>query len=266
MDLNKLKAPFKEEEVEWRLDQVGSKDGRVWGRCLAYVSARAIMDRLDEVCGPENWKPKYDFIAEKGVICSLSIKIFSDWITKEDGAEATDFEPFKGGISSALKRAGNVWGMGRYLYGVESGFIQVVDRTTDGARYGKTKEGVPFYWTPPQLPDWALPPKPVLPPKTSNGIIPEFVESGQQKEGYHFPSIAGKLAMKHKGDCSTEDLAAFVEAIDKKYEGKVIPPVTASAHAVAIDEILRREGALDQQTDQDLDQDSFEKFGVVKRG
>lgn len=257
MDLSKLKTQFKEEEIEWRIDQCGSKDGRIWGRCLAYISARAIMDRLDEVCGPENWKPNYQFVGEKGVMCHLAIKIAGEWVTKEDGAEQTEFEAFKGGISSALKRAGNVWGMGRYLYGLEAGFIEIVDRSTSGARYGKTKEGQAFYWLPPKLPGWALP------PEKSNGILPEFVDSGQQKEGYHFGSMGGpRLAQRHISDVPTEDLKKFVEQMDAKYQGKEMPPKTLDAHSNAINEILRREGALDEQTDEDPD--SFEKFGVIK--
>lgn len=256
MDLSKLKVQFKEDEIEWRIDQSGSKDGKVWGRCLAYINARAIMDRLDEVCGPENWKPNYTFIGEKGVICNLSIKILGEWVTKEDGAEATEFEAFKGGISSALKRAGNAWGMGRYLYGLEAGFIEVVDRSTAGARYGKTKEGQVFYWLPPKLPGWALPPK-------SNGIIPEFQESGQQKEGYHFGSMGGpRLVNRHIESVPTDDLKKFVADMDNKYAGKDMPPKTLEAHSRAIDEILKREGVMDQQTNEDPE--SFSQFGIVK--
>lgn len=188
MILKNLTVQFREDEIEWRLDQVGmTVDKKIWGRCLAYVSARAIMDRLDDVCGPENWEVKYEFIAGKGVICRLSIQVedglthLKYWVTKEDGAEETDFEPFKGGISSALKRAGNVWGMGRYLYNLDAGFIRIVEKGTPGARYGKTKENQPFYWVPPALPDWALPPK--KKPETSYPIFgAQAVQAEQSKQ------------------------------------------------------------------------------------
>lgn len=157
MDLQKLKEPFKQDEIEWRLSQSGESNGKIWAHCLAYISARAIMDRLDQVCGPENWQVTYVFIEKAGVICNLSIQCGSQWITKQDGAEMTDIEAFKGGISSALKRAGSAWGVGRYLYGLETGFAAVVEKGTKGALYGKTKNGTPFYWVPPQLPVWALP-------------------------------------------------------------------------------------------------------------
>lgn len=160
IDFKALAAPFAEHEIEWRLAQCGKKkDGSIWAKCLAYIESRAIMDRLDSVVGPQNWKPGYEFISPNqakapGVICRLSILIDGRWVTKEDGAEQTDIEEFKGGISSALKRAAVPWGIGRYLYRLESGFAQVAE---NGQYYGKTKDNVEFSWNPPELPAWALP-------------------------------------------------------------------------------------------------------------
>jgi phage recombination protein Bet len=97
----------------------------------------------------------------------------------------------------------------------------------------------------------------------NRGLIPEFVASGQQKEGYYFPAHMGKLAAKHIDDAPIEDLKALVEAIDKKYENKPIPPKTLEAHERAINRILQLEGALDEQVNDDPE--SFQSFGVVKR-
>ncbi len=197
MDLNRLKEPFREEEVEFRLAQCGETGNKVWAYCLAYISARAIMNRLDDVCGHGNWKATYDFIPagpmSGGVICNLSIKVGDEWVTKQDGAEFTDTEPFKGGISSALKRAGCAWGMGRYLYSLEAGSATIVEKGTRGAHYGKTKQGTIFYWLPPELPDWALPvderlarekkravnPPPVIKPMNSTPWIVSTDELGK---------------------------------------------------------------------------------------
>lgn len=162
-DLRLLSVPFPEKEIEWRVGQCGKKgNGQVWATCLAYVQARAIMTRLDDVVGPGGWRVSYRTVpggekVEPGVICELAIKVDGEWVTKEDGAEQTDIESFKGGISSALKRAGSAWGVGRYLYGLDTGFAQTVERGTQDALYGKTKDGTEFYWLPPKLPQWALP-------------------------------------------------------------------------------------------------------------
>ena len=50
------------------------------------------------------------------MICELSINIDGTWITKSDGADDSNIEGAKGGISDALKRAAVLFGIGRYLY------------------------------------------------------------------------------------------------------------------------------------------------------
>lgn len=155
-DLRLLADPFQVDEYEWRVGSCGkTKEGKVWATCLCYVQARAIMDRLDDMVGPQNWKVSYDLVPG-GVMCHLSIKVDGEWITKMDGAENSDIEPFKGGISGALKRAAVPWGIGRLLYNLDSGFAQIVDRGVRGAKRGVTQDKTEFYWLPPTLPDWAI--------------------------------------------------------------------------------------------------------------
>ena len=163
MDLSKLAEPFPAEDIEWRIQSSGMSGGDPWARVLAYVTARAIMNRLDEVVGPENWKASYTHLAS-GVMCHLSIRIEREtdmyWVEKSDGAAETAVEAFKGGISSALKRAGAVWGIGRYLYKLESGFAECDKDAKRFPNYGKTKDGIAFSWRAPELPEWALPAAP----------------------------------------------------------------------------------------------------------
>ncbi|MCP3686287.1 MAG: hypothetical protein GY861_26890, partial [bacterium] len=89
-----------------------------------------------------------------GVLCGISIKVKDDWVTKWDGAENTNIEAIKGGLSDAMKRAGYQWSIGRYLYNLDAGFANVGDR---GKYSAKTKNGQWFKWSPPALPKWALP-------------------------------------------------------------------------------------------------------------
>ena len=92
---------------------------------LAYVTNRAIQNRLDEVCGPMGWRNEYRE-ETGGVMCGISIWCSErkTWGTKWDGAEKTDVESFKGGLSASMKRAAVQWGIGRYLYKLESAFAQ----------------------------------------------------------------------------------------------------------------------------------------------
>jgi hypothetical protein len=155
IDFNKLKDPFKADEIEWRVQQSGESNNGPWAMVLAYIDNRAILNRLDEVCGPQNWKNEYKTGPDGGILCGLSIKCGCEWVTKWDGAENTDIEAVKGGLSNAQKRAANQWGVGRYLYDLESTWATITTNKKD--RKGKTKKGTNFNWTPPSLPSWALP-------------------------------------------------------------------------------------------------------------
>ena len=101
-----LKKPFANHK--WRKGYKGGKD-------LVYIDARDVMNRLDEVLGVGGWQAHYDSVGGR-MICKLACKIEGQWVTKSDGAGDTDIEGNKGGISDALKRAGVLWGIGRYLY------------------------------------------------------------------------------------------------------------------------------------------------------
>jgi hypothetical protein len=120
----------------------------VWARVLAYITNRAIMERLDEVVGSGNWRNEEPRIIHfpndkgetvTGVLCGLSLKLDGEWVTKWDGAEPTDIEPVKGGLSGSMKRAGVLWGIGRYLYDLPEGWAKIVEKGTKGAHYAQAK-------------------------------------------------------------------------------------------------------------------------------
>ena len=149
-----LKQPFPENDIEWRVSRSGMKGDTPWAKVLAYVTSRAIMDRLDDVVGAENWQTKFENIGG-AFLCTISIRIDGEWISKQDGAQETNIEATKGGISGALKRAGVQWGIGRYLYNLEEGWAELAAR---GRYYSpKTQKMPAFNWNPPRLPNWALP-------------------------------------------------------------------------------------------------------------
>ena len=105
-----LKRPFPVNKLRWR--QGGG------GKELVYITARDVMDRLDEVFGISGWQTHYDFVGER-MICKLAVRFHGvdcDWITKSDGADDSNIEGAKGGISDALKRSAVLLGIGRYLY------------------------------------------------------------------------------------------------------------------------------------------------------
>ena len=133
-DLAALSAEFPRGAVSWRaqnLTQNGDK-----ALALAYIDARDVMDRLDAVCGPENWQDRYEFHGVR-TVCYLSIRIGNEWITKADGAGDSDVEAEKGAISDALKRAAVKWGIGRYLYSIESPWVPCESYEKNGKKHWK---------------------------------------------------------------------------------------------------------------------------------
>lgn len=126
---SELARPFAPEDLEWRL-QKADENGR-WGIAVPYVTNRAIQARLDEVVGPENWfnefKPWHGNGKKEAQICGISIYFEErgQFITKWDGAEDSDIEPVKGGLSDSMKRAAVQWGIGRTLYNMDTVFVSV---------------------------------------------------------------------------------------------------------------------------------------------
>ena len=114
MNLKYLSAPFPRQAVHWRAQNITRNGDKALA--LAYLDARDVMDRLDLVCGPENWQDEYTETPRGRVLCKIGIRIGDEWVWKSDGAGETAVEGEKGGISDALKRAAVHWGIGRYLY------------------------------------------------------------------------------------------------------------------------------------------------------
>jgi hypothetical protein len=127
-----LSAPFPVEEVSWRVGPTNEKsrsaDQPLRGQPLCYIDTRAVMDRLDSVCGPDGWQNHYTPGMGTSIVCNIGIMIAGDWIWKGDGAGATDMEAEKGALSDAFKRAAVRWGVGRYLYEIKAPWITLEQR------------------------------------------------------------------------------------------------------------------------------------------
>ena len=117
-----LAAPFAADQIRTRPQGP---------RQIQYITARTVMNRLDDVLGPGNWWDDYS-PQPNSVICRLSICL-------PDGGEITkcdaggyagmpdEGDDDKSGYSDAFKRAAVKFGIGRHLYG--DGIPQfVVDR------------------------------------------------------------------------------------------------------------------------------------------
>ncbi len=138
----RLAAPFPSHEVAWK-PQAISKDKRR-ALMVAYVDARAVMERLDAVC-PNEWNFEIEVVpgtptpTAKGRLTVLGV-------VREDIGEAGEGEAgtLKAAASDALKRCAVHFGVGRYLYDLPLGWMD-----WDEARRAPMRT--------PELPEWARP-------------------------------------------------------------------------------------------------------------
>jgi hypothetical protein len=127
-----LAEPFSPELISWRVGPTNEKsrkpDDPLRGQPLCYIDARTVMDRLDVVCGFDNWQNSYTPGMGTSIVCNIGIRVAGEWIWKSDGAGVTDMEADKGALSDAFKRAAVRWGIGRYLYDIKAPWVVLEKR------------------------------------------------------------------------------------------------------------------------------------------
>jgi len=124
---NQLAAPFPPHLISWRVGATNKEKTK--GLALAFIDARDVMRRLNEVVGPANWQNDYPHANGK-TVCRIGIAIPRptanyEWVWKSDGAGDSDVEAEKGALSDAFKRAAVRWGIGLYLYDISSPWVAI---------------------------------------------------------------------------------------------------------------------------------------------
>jgi Rad52/22 family double-strand break repair protein len=122
VSLERLAAPFPPEVIQWRVGSTTKDKSR--GMALAYIDARDVQDRLNEVCGVY-WQAKHHNCGGDKLACEIGIKIGDEWVWRGDGAGSTDVEGEKGAFSDSFKRAAVRWGIGRHLYDLDAPWVQL---------------------------------------------------------------------------------------------------------------------------------------------
>ena len=192
-----LAAPFEADEVKWRAI-VTSKDGTK-AMCSAYLEARTIMDRLDEVVGAENWKDDYVFRDNGTVICHLSLCLDGEWTAKCDvGApseqpDANDRD--KAAVTDALKRCAVKWGIGRFLHRLPKQWV----------KYDAQKKQL---LETPRLPAWALPAQQKAPPPKQEAPRQETPRPDEKADRLTDEQIQDVLALAKEAGVTPEKICA----------------------------------------------------------
>lgn len=157
----RLEAPFSEKDIEWRAQRIVKVGNSHKAIMLAYLTSRAVMQRLDDVFGVFGWQDEYERWGENGVKCTIWIRdpATNEWVKKTDGADDTDIEATKGGFSNSLKRACVKLGIGRYLYNLDEAWCDILSSKPDGEYIyiNDRSKGIQGYAVKPTLPAWALP-------------------------------------------------------------------------------------------------------------
>jgi hypothetical protein len=146
--LQALSAPFDPFAIHWKAQAVSGNRALA----VAYLDARAVMDRLDSVCGLD-WSDKYEVLADGSVLCRLEIVVDGRTVQRSDVGSPSEQpdsgDRMKAAVSDALKRAAIKFGIGRYLYRLPKQWV-------DYDPQKKQLKGQP------QLPAWAMPQLPAV--------------------------------------------------------------------------------------------------------
>jgi hypothetical protein len=245
-----LAAPFDPREVKFKPAVVsGSR-----ALALAYVDARVIQDRLDEVLGVTGWQDEYECLPEGSVVCRLRLRIGDEWITKMDvggqSEQPDEGDRRKAAFSDALKRAAVKFGIGRYLYRLPS---QWVDYDAGKRRFAKS----------PTLPPSALPkPKKVVAPVRLKAatVVPSSTKNGTAKNGPALPANGVELQrrvhdydarLSQQGVCQAGELVKhIVQAGVKAGYQADLATWSGPAITLAVEEARAFEARLRQQKDE----------------
>lgn len=222
-DLARLALPFGRQDLEWKVQQSGvaGNSKKPWALIVCYLSARAIMDRLDQVCGPDGWRNAYLEAPTQvdGMMAGIGVRVRGEWLWKWDGSGAVGEENLgsenavKGTFSNALKRAAVLWGIGRYLYGFPSMFADIYQGegrppNDQGWERGRMKDKTEFWWRAPREVEGLYADAPSLAPEPKQESTPteptrQAVEVDLQQAramGYPFGTHKGEAIGSRRAD------------------------------------------------------------------
>jgi hypothetical protein len=117
-----LAAPFDPADVDWKPAGKTNPGARV--SLVAFVDARVIQNRLDDVVGVGGWS--FDWtpvVVEGGEIKVAKGTLTMYGVSKSDVGTASNWEASKGAVSDALKRAAVMFSCGRYLYSLPAATV-----------------------------------------------------------------------------------------------------------------------------------------------
>ena len=155
-ELGNLNVKTPKDEIKYRIGQKFGKQGvdkngntiAKSARMLAYVDARYVMEKLDQVVGSANWSNAFHR-DEKGMLyCTITITFerkdgVADTISKTDVGTESNVEQQKGEVSDAFKRCAVHFGLARDLYVLPKDPWSMVAELDPTGRYLSNKNWKP---------------------------------------------------------------------------------------------------------------------------
>lgn len=133
--MNKIRKELeKPMPYKWRVQSVSFYEPVA--SCIAYVDSRLVRDRLTDVFGVAGWQDKF-YSVNGSMVCEISCKIGSEWISKSDVGEPSAISAKKGESSDSFKRAAVKWGVGRFIYDLD-----IIKLDTDGQKVKGSKNKI----------------------------------------------------------------------------------------------------------------------------
>lgn len=128
------------DEIDVRVQQVGSSKNGYYAILLLYKDARVDMTLLDEHFGVFGWQREHSFKNNRNY-CRVAVlnPDGGGWVVKEDVGTESNTEEVKGEASDAFKRACFNLGIGRELYSAPKIIINVANEEVVASDRAKAK-------------------------------------------------------------------------------------------------------------------------------
>jgi hypothetical protein len=126
--LQELQKPFPASEIKFKIQAKLKPPKDDTGIIVAYLDARNVMERLDEVVGGE-WSDVYQSVqvgAKVGAECQLNILGVTRSDVGDPESDGMD-SSLKSAYSDAFKRAAVKFGIGRFLYSLPKMYAKLKD-------------------------------------------------------------------------------------------------------------------------------------------
>lgn len=219
-----LSEPFPADEIEWRPGATTRDKSKAIA--LAYIKKAAVIRRLNDAVGPQNWSVSYERQPDGAFLSTISILCETEdgpqWVSKTDGAGETQVEGFKGAISDSMKRAATQWGVALYLHDLPQQWHALNDR-------GNAFQGAP------KLPKSALPTKGKAAPAPAAPAAP--APDGPAPTGKKKLTKAGKAKVLRAAKGKDKAAVAEVYVRHGIVPGEPPPPVDLDALIAEIESI-----------------------------